>query len=229
VLDVVAREKGGGMSKTVEQRLRDLERRITRLIQFGTVKEVDYPNKLVRVSIGKRDSAWLRFTTQRAGDDRTWWPPTEGEQVLVFAPNGNVLSAVIGDSLYQQEHDAPADKGTVRRTLMSDGAEWLYDTEAKKLTINLPGDAEINIGGNANVTVSGDATFQVSGNATATVHGNAELDAGGNVSVVADGEATVDAPQIKMNGGTGCITQESICHFTGTPHGDGSATVKAGK
>lgn len=201
------------MSDRVEQRLRELERRISRVVQVGTVKSVDYENKLVQVTVGERDSAWLRFTTQRAGEDVTWWPPTEGEQVMVFAPNGNILSAVIGNSLYQQTHDAPAEQGTVRRTLMRDGAEWLYDTQAKKLTINLPGDAEINVAGNATVTVGGDATFNVTG----------------KVAVTAGGEATVDAPKIKLNGGTGCITGESICHFTGTPHGDVSAKVLAGK
>ena len=38
-----------------------------------------------------------------------------------------------------------------------------------------------------------------------------------------------DADTIKLNGGTGVITCESICPFTGSPHVDGSATVFAGK
>jgi len=40
---------------------------------------------------------------------------------------------------------------------------------------------------------------------------------------------TEDADTIKLNGGTGVITCESICAFTGKPHADGSTTVFAGK
>ena len=40
---------------------------------------------------------------------------------------------------------------------------------------------------------------------------------------------TNDADTIKLNGGTGVITCQSICPFTGKPHVDGSATVFAGK
>jgi phage baseplate assembly protein V len=55
------------------------------------------------------------------------------------------------------------------------------------------------------------------------------IDTPGDVAVTAGGEATIDAPMIKCNGGAGVITQESICHFTGNPHADGSTTVTAGK
>ena len=40
---------------------------------------------------------------------------------------------------------------------------------------------------------------------------------------------TQDANSIRFNGGTGVITCESICHYTGSPHSDGSKTVFAGK
>ncbi|MDT8428493.1 MAG: phage baseplate assembly protein V [Pseudomonadales bacterium] len=64
---------------------------------------------------------------------------------------------------------------------------------------------------------------------TVQIPGDVIVQSQGDVAVTAAGVATVDAPQIRLNGGTGCITQESICHFTGVPHGDGSATVKVGK
>lgn len=40
---------------------------------------------------------------------------------------------------------------------------------------------------------------------------------------------TQDAQTIKLNGGAGVITCESICPYTGKPHVDGSTTVFAGK
>lgn len=198
---------------SLERRVRELERRMVRLVQVGTVVDVDYPGQRVQVRIGERDSAWLRFTTRRAGEDRTWWPPTVGEQVLVFAPNGDAVAAVAGDSLYQQDYDAPADAGTIRRTVMGDGASFTYDREAKRLTVELPGDAVVEVAGNSTVKIGGDASVEV----------------GGDLSAKAGGKATVDAAGIELNGGSPCVTTAHICHFTGTPHGDGSSTVKAGK
>ena len=55
------------------------------------------------------------------------------------------------------------------------------------------------------------------------------IDCVGPIEVKATGTVTVDAPLIKHNQGTGVVTQQHICHFTGNPHGDGSSTVKAGK
>ncbi|MGP5308101.1 phage baseplate assembly protein V [Vreelandella alkaliphila] len=55
------------------------------------------------------------------------------------------------------------------------------------------------------------------------------IDCVGPINVKASGTVTVDAPLIKHNQGTGVVTQQHICHFTGNPHGDGSSTVKAGK
>jgi len=207
--------------RSLAQRVADLERRTSRLIQVGVVAEIDPAAQRVRVDIGERTSAWLRWTVQRAGSDRTWWPPTEGEQVLVFAPNGDVVAAVAGNSLYQQEHDAPADAGTIRRTVMGDGARFTYDRDAKRLEVELPGDAVAQI--------AGDATVEIGANASVAIAGDASVDVGGAAALTAGTEATVDAPKIALNKGTGCITQQSICHFTGQPHGDGSKTVKAGK
>lgn len=56
-----------------------------------------------------------------------------------------------------------------------------------------------------------------------------ETEAGCKWTVKAANEATIDAPVIKLNKGTGVVTGECICHFTGLPHGDVSLTVLAGK
>lgn len=190
---------------SLEQRIRNLERRVSRVVQFGIVTDVDYPNKRVEVTIGERDSAWLRFSTRRAAQDIDWWPPTKGEQVLVFAPNGEIASAVIGDSLYQEDFEPPSDAGNVRHVTFGDGASIKYDQEEKQLTVELPGKASIVVAGSAAIEV----------------HGSASVEAGEKVSI--------DAPEVAINGGQGCITKESICHFTGAPHGDGSQSVTVGK
>jgi len=43
------------------------------------------------------------------------------------------------------------------------------------------------------------------------------------------GNININGTKIGCNGGTGVVTGESICHFTGAPHGDVSSKVTAGK
>jgi hypothetical protein len=49
------------------------------------------------------------------------------------------------------------------------------------------------------------------------------LNAGGYVYI------NSEAQDIRLNQGTGVVTGECICHFTGKPHGDISSQVRAGK
>lgn len=56
-----------------------------------------------------------------------------------------------------------------------------------------------------------------------------EVNAEKDVSVTAGGDILAKGKNIKLNDGTGVITCESICPFTGGPHVDGSSVVFAGK
>lgn len=141
--------------RSMDRRLRDLERMVSRLIQIGTVTEVDYPAKRVKVEIGARESHWLRFSTSRAGSDRSWWPPTAGEQVMVYAPNGDVVAAVVGDSLYQQDHDAPADTETVRRTVYGNGTVVELNKASGVLSVQHPGKLQILADGDIEIIAGG--------------------------------------------------------------------------
>ncbi|AAW86520.1 putative phage baseplate assembly protein [Aliivibrio fischeri ES114] len=59
--------------------------------------------------------------------------------------------------------------------------------------------------------------------------GSVEVNAKKDVTVTAEGNIFADGKKIKLNDGSGVITCESICPFTGSPHVDGSSTVLAGK
>ncbi|OEF17041.1 phage baseplate assembly protein V [Aliivibrio logei] len=59
--------------------------------------------------------------------------------------------------------------------------------------------------------------------------GNVEITAKKDVTVKADGNIIADASQIKLNKGSGAITCESTCSFSGAKHVDGSSVVFIGK
>ncbi|MFQ5647484.1 MAG: phage baseplate assembly protein V [bacterium] len=65
------------------------------------------------------------------------------------------------------------------------------------------------------------------------VSGDKEENVGGAWNITVVGKATISANVIELDGGSGAvmglITGASICHFSGSPHGDKSTNVKASK
>lgn len=88
------------------------------------------------------------------------------------------------------------------------------------MQIATAGELITTVGKLRNIVVTLDDKLKVLGDKIQTIEGDLN---------VAAANITNDAATIKLNGGTGVITCQSICPFTGKPHVDGSATVFAGK
>lgn len=132
--------------------LSELMRKVANLVRVGTVETVDYPKAVARVRFGDIVTHWLPWTVERAGNDRTWWAPEPGEQVVVVSPDGDLSQGVISGSLYRAAHSAPAESVDVARVVYSDGCVIEYDRAAHKLTANVPGDVDVTASGNVEVT-----------------------------------------------------------------------------
>ncbi|HFI3232785.1 TPA: phage baseplate assembly protein V [Escherichia coli] len=109
--------------------LNELYRLICNLVRIGTVTDVDLAAEppVARVSTGENTTDWIRWAALRAGTAVTWWAPTPGEQVLLFAPCGDLENAVIMGSLYSDSVKPPDNGETSNVTLHPDGAKVLYD------------------------------------------------------------------------------------------------------
>lgn len=81
------------------QSLIDVIRRLENLIRVGHVFAVDTEKRLCRVKSGDLETNWIKWICHRAGDDVDWWPPTVGEQVLLFSLSGELTTAfaLLGD------------------------------------------------------------------------------------------------------------------------------------
>ncbi len=141
--------------------INELERLLTNLINIGTVDQADYANAKIKVKIGDIVTDWLPFLVQRAGNDFDWWAPEVNEQVVVFAPGGDLAQGFVYGSLYQAASPAPATTETVRRVQFADGTIVEYDRAASELTVNCVG----------KVKVSGAATVEIDGTGTGVVAG----------------------------------------------------------
>jgi len=213
------------MSGPFSRALAELERTRANLIQVGTVTEVDYAKARAKVLLAGLETAWLPWTTTRAGGDRTWASPEISEQVLVVCPDGDPAQGVIAGSIYQAQWSAPAASGDVTRTVYSDGAVTEYDRAAHAMAVTLPAGGALTVTAPGNVTVTAPTTtlngnLVVTGSIStgtgaaggATIRGNIQQISG---SFTTDGAVTSAGDQV-----AGTISQKSHVH-TGVVPGSG--------
>ena len=132
-----------------DMKIARLNERLARLIRTGSVASVDHEHHTCEVTVGSlmlKDRPWL---TTRAGTDKTWWAPSEGEQVLILTPSGQEGSAVVLPALYSDTNPPPAPRGgdpsDTTTTEMSDGAILEYANDTHRALLSLPADATLTI------------------------------------------------------------------------------------
>ncbi len=114
----------------------DLARLLENLLRLGTVAEVRHSTPpAVRVQTGGITTTWRPWAERRAGQTRTWNPPTVGEQVLLFCPSGAPSNAVILCGIPTADNDVPSNDPNRTVTLYPDGALTSYDHAAGLLTV----------------------------------------------------------------------------------------------
>ena len=174
------------MNRYRDYHITELARRLENLVRIGTVAEVDPDQARVRVKYGETPdgdpvlTGWLRWMPSRAGEDRTWWSPSMGEQVMILSPSGELAAGVVLPALYQQGHPAPESDPGKHVTLYRDGARIEYDASAHRLKAELPGGGSAELVADGGVSITGDVT--VTGNVTVT----------GDVAVTGRIDATKD-------------------------------------
>lgn len=147
----------------------ELYRLLNNLIQFATVYALeDSPEgkRVVCITADGLETKPLPLGVEHAGDDRTSWLPSVGEQVLIFSPGGVTEQGVVGPSLWSKHYPAPSvdpDKPTIR---FKDGAEFSYDKAKNHLSVRLPPGGTTTIVSPGGTTHLGD--FGVDGIITST-------------------------------------------------------------
>lgn len=111
-----------------------LSRLLENLIRIGTISAVDHDAALCRVESGGLESQWVPWVEHRAGQTRTWDPPTVGEQVILLSPSGEPAAGVALRGLYRSAHPAPSASATEHVIDYPDGARIAYDHASGALT-----------------------------------------------------------------------------------------------
>jgi len=127
------------------RRIKSLEVRQANIISFGKIQSVNLSAARCRVQIGEiltKEIPWI--TSKAAADESTWWAPSTGEQVVVFAPSGDYAQAVILTGLYQNSAPAPS----------SDDQQQIIQFGDVNIILNKDGNITITVSGNITVTAS---------------------------------------------------------------------------
>ena len=167
----------------------DLIRRIENIVRPGVIAEVQHSPLRVRVASGGLTTTWLRVFVQRAGEDRTWDPPSVGEECVVFCPSGIPEQGFVLVGLNGDEFPAPDDSPDRHRRAYRDGAVIEYDTAAHALRAELPEGGTFELIATGGSRIVGPVRIEGPLHATEAVSTDSTLHAADAIST----DATVDA------------------------------------
>ena len=162
----------------------DIQRRLENLIRLGQIKTVTAakPFMTVTVQIDEITTAPIRYLNLRAGNDKTWDPPSIGEEVIVLSPCGVLEIGIAVGGLNNADNPALSTDLNKNIRMFSDGCLISYDTQSHALEAILPS------GGTAVLTATGGVTI----NADTTINGNLQI----NGSTAMTGNNTVGGSQM---------------------------------
>lgn len=123
----------------------DFARRLDNLIRLGTIAQIDHDRARCRVRSGELLTDWLPFFSRRAGETRTWCPPTPGEQVAVFCPCGEPAAGFVLTGLYSDHNAAPSTDKEVHMTEWPDGSTETYNHEMHTYELVIPLDGTLTL------------------------------------------------------------------------------------
>lgn len=178
------------------------------MIKVGKVVAVDEKSARVRVQLEDCDGMvtyWLQLAVPKSQDDKFYWIPDVGEQVLcAFLEHGLEHGFVIG-ALYNEKDPVPVQNKDKYFIRFKDGTEIEYDRANNLLRAEIKGDIKIKATGKADVEVEG------------------------QVFIKSANRIIIQAPQIFMRGGSpaegvfegnfrlvGNLEVEGNIHATGT-------------
>jgi phage baseplate assembly protein V len=155
--------------------------------RVGIVKAQDAVNARVRVTFPDRDqlqSWWLPVVFAKAQNDKAYWIPDVGEQVVCTMDEYDEDGAVLG-AIYSSADRPPVASVDKLHWGFKDGAAFEYDRSAHSFQMSIPNGGTVTIAANgASIAIDG------SGNVTINAEGQLVL-AGGGPAIARVGDTTI--------------------------------------
>ena len=115
-----------GNQSSLEYRIAELERKLSKVIIYGTIAVLDEDKARVRVNYDEHEgenvqTGWLPWATLRAGPDKEWWTPEESEQVLILSPAGDLAQGTVLPALYSDQFPPNGNDRNIHRVDYKNG------------------------------------------------------------------------------------------------------------
>lgn len=149
------------------------------MFRVGIVKTQDVPNCRVRVTFPDRNqlqSWWLPIVVPKTQDDKAYWMPDVGEQVVCFMDAHDEDGCVLGAIYSQPDQPPPSMTADKWHVTFKDGSSVEYDRSNETLNINVVGSStsviNLTVGqGNINLSApKGDITFKTNEHSDSVNH-----------------------------------------------------------
>jgi|GEM_PF-1061817 len=201
----------------------DLARRLENLLCLGTIAEVDHSHARVKLDIAGRTTGWLPYSAEIGANFRRWRPLRVGTQVLAGCPSGDPANAVIVQILYTDALPSPSTRGDLDIVQFDDGTVVSYDSGAKLLTAETPGDLAVTAGGNITADAGGNVSAHAGTDITATADGNVSIEAAASARI-----AGASLELVTTQGGAGAATMTGSFRLVGDFEITGTVEVTGG-
>lgn len=159
----------------------DPERTLGDVVRYGVVKSVTYDPPRVTVAVGDLLTHPILWGAVTWGALRMWAPPSEGEQIALICPEGDIAAAHVGHSLPYDGVPMVGPKDGRFRLEHDDGFAFEYDPGAKLLRLAPADGGSTRLEGP--VTVTGPLTVED------TITGQGDLKLSGEADVAGDVKA----------------------------------------
>lgn len=181
--------------------LAEIYRLLHAMASVGTVTAVD-PERGCRVSVGERETGWLKVPGYVGRNWRASLPLRVGTQVKLLCASGNPANAVIVQILYSNDLPAPSADEDLDVFLFDDGTSLSYHSGQQLLEVESPGRLRIKVTGDVTIETDSQVLVKAADSITVDAGGELTLKAGGDIRVNAGGTLHLDAAAIRaLEGG----------------------------
>lgn len=153
----------------------EILRRLENIARVGTIEAVRTGKPArCRIRCGGLLTNWIPWIAGRAAGEAgsVWWPPVVGEQVLMFAPGGDLMNAVALPGAYSDKNPQGSDNPKLFRMDFGGSGYMSHDAE----------------GGLLKMETVGSIVLAVMSSSITITEGSIELEAGGSrLTISAEG------------------------------------------
>ena len=179
----------------------EVVRKLANIIRLGKIAEID--GDQVRVEIGRVKTGWLPIVSS-AGNTSLWLPISEGEQVAVFAPYGEMAQAFVLRSIHYNTYKIPENVNNLSLTTNKNvkfSSPEKYEASFSKGLKFICDKCVISLDDHGITLKVGNSTISLGENSINLSNGASSIDISESNISLSSGSITTNPPVCKCSGG----------------------------